>query len=150
MAEFRLAALLRLRRLREDQARTDALRARSRASELAAERHQLLGTLSDHGHDARDVRGITAVSVARASTSVMLADLRALQAEQDAILQSAEDAHRAARRDVRAVEKLEQRHTEVERAEALRGEQAVLDEIAARMRSLDGRAGRDGAGHDPR
>jgi flagellar FliJ protein len=144
MTEFRLAALLRLRRLREDRTRVEATRARSRASELAAERHQLLGALSDHGHDARDVRGITAVAVARASTSVMLADLQALQTQQDEVLRDAEDAYRAARRDVRTVERLEDRHAESERAEALRGEQVVLDEIAARTRSAGPGAGTDG------
>jgi flagellar FliJ protein len=137
MADFRLAALLRLRRLREDRASVEATRARSRASELAAERHQLLGTLSDHGHDARDVRGITAVAVARASTSVMLADLQALRTQQDEVVRSADEAHRTARREVRAVERLEERHTAAERAEALRGEQVVLDEVAARMRSAE-------------
>jgi flagellar FliJ protein len=144
MTEFRLAALLRLRRLREDQTRVEATRARSRASELSAERHQLLGTLSDHGHDARDVRDITAISVARASTSVMLSDLQALQHQQDEVLRGADEAHRAARREVRTVERLEERHADSERLEAQRAEQVVLDEIAARARSAVRGAGPDG------
>lgn len=144
MTEFRLAALLRLRRLREDQSQAEASRARSRASELAAERHQLLGTLSDHDPDARDVRGITAISVARAATSVMLADLQALQTQQDEVLRAAEEQHRAARREVRTVEKLEDRHAAAERAQSLHAEQVVLDEIAARPGFTERGAGTNG------
>lgn len=135
MAIFGLAGLLRLRRLGEERAAYDMVRARSRAAELAHERHQLLDQLSDHGHDARDVRGIAAISAARASTSTMLSDLQALAATQQRIVGDAEERHRIAKRDVRTVEKLEERHDEVERAEELRLEQTVLDELAGRLRS---------------
>jgi len=135
MAGFSLASLLRLKRLREDQAAIEVGRSRSRASELAAERHQLIDRLSDHGHDARDVRGIAAISAARASTSVMLADLEALRITHERFLEAAEAAHREARRDTRVLEKLEERHIETERAEELRAEQTVLDELAARARA---------------
>ncbi len=135
MAGFSLAALLRLKRLREDQAANEVGHARSRASELAAERHQLIDRLSDHGHDARGVRGIAAISAARASTSVMLADLEALRITVERSLESAEAAHRAARRDVRMLEKLEERSVEADRVEDLRVEQIALDELAARARA---------------
>ena len=69
MTDFSLAGLLRLRRLREEAATATVNRARSRASELAAERHQLVGALADRGHDAKDVRGISAISAARAFSS---------------------------------------------------------------------------------
>lgn len=132
MAIFGLAALLKLRRLGEERAAYDMVRSRSRAAELAHERHQLLDQLSDHGHDARDVRGIAAIAAARASTSGMLADLEALAAAQRQLVAQAEEAHRIARREVRTVEKLEERYDEEQRAEELRAEQTALDEIAGR------------------
>jgi flagellar protein FliJ len=143
MAVFSLAGLLRLRRLREDQAAAEVGRARSRASEIAAERHQLIGTLSDHGHEARDVRGIAAISAARASTSTMLADLEALHVAQAEVLARAEAEHRATRRATLSVEKLEERHDAESRAEELRGEQAALDEIAGRPRPHAGEPATD-------
>ncbi|MGT2425898.1 flagellar FliJ family protein [Amnibacterium kyonggiense] len=135
MAVFGLAGLLRIRRLKEERAAHEMVRARSRASELANERHQLLEQLDDHAHEARDVRGIHALSAARASTSGMLADLEALSLTQRRLVAEAEDAHREARRDVRAVEKLEEKHGEQERDAEIRGEQTILDELAARARS---------------
>jgi flagellar FliJ protein len=135
MAGFSLAALLRLKRLQEDRAANEVGNARSRASELASQRHQLIDRLSDHGHDARDVRGIAAISAARASTSVMLADLEALRITVERSVEAAEAAHRNARRDVRMLEKLEERAAEADRAEELRVEQLALDELAARARA---------------
>lgn len=134
MAVFSLAGLLRVRRLKEERAAHEMVRARSRAAELAHERHELLDQLTDHGHDARDVRGIAAISAARASTSTMLADLEALRMAQEQAVAEAEERHRAAKREVRTVEKLEERHDEVTRVEAQRVEQSVLDELAARAR----------------
>jgi flagellar FliJ protein len=135
MAVFSLASLLRVRRLREERASWEMSRARSRASELAQDRHQLLDQLTDHGHDGTGVRGIAAISAARASTSTMLADLEALAITQQRILEDAEERHAAARRDVRTVEKLEEKHTEQTRRESIRAEQAVLDELAGRVRA---------------
>jgi flagellar protein FliJ len=141
VAVFGLAGLLRIRRLKEERAAYEVVRARSRASELAAERHQLLEQLDDHAHEARDVRGIHALSAARASTSTMLADLEALALTQRRLLAEAEEGHRAARREVRTVEKLEEKHDEAEREAELRGEQTILDELANRAR---GRLHREG------
>lgn len=144
MAVFSLAGLLRLRRLREDQAAAEVGRARSRASELAADRHQLIDSLSDHGHEARDVRGIAAISAARASTSTMLADLEGLRRTQEEIVARAEAEHRAARRGTLSIEKLEERHEVEARAEELRTEQALLDELAGQARARLTALGRDG------
>jgi len=135
MAGFGLAGLLRIRRLKEERAAYEMVRARSRASELADERHSLLEQLGDHGHDARSVRGIHALSAARASTSTMLADLEALAITERRLLAEAEEAHRLARREVRTVEKLEEKHEVEQRATELSREQTILDELAARTRS---------------
>jgi flagellar FliJ protein len=138
MAAFPLAALLRLRRLREDQTAAEVGRARSRASELAARRHQLIDTLSDHTADSTDVRGIAALSAARASAATMLADLEALRVAQAQAVVEAEAGHRAARRAAAVVQKLEDRHGEQERTQELAREQAVLDELAGRPAPRDG------------
>jgi flagellar FliJ protein len=135
MVVFNLAGLLRLRRLAEERAASEVGFARSRASELAGQRHQLLDALEDHGHDARDVRGIHALSAARASTATMLSDLEALRATEERRVAEAEAAHAAARRATRSVEKLEERFDEQTRTSALAAEQAALDEIGARRRT---------------
>lgn len=134
MAVFGLAGLLRIRRLKEERAAHEMVRARSRASELAQERHQLLDQLEDHAHEAKDVRGIHALSAARASTSTMLSDLEALSLTQHRLVAETEDAHRRARREVRTVEKLEEKHEEAQRETELRQEQTILDELASRAR----------------
>jgi flagellar protein FliJ len=131
---FDLSGLLRLRRLKEDQAKGEVSRSRSRASDLAAERHQLIDTLSDRGHDSPGVRGIAAIAAARASTSSLLADLEAMEIDQARRVAEADAAYHAAHRDTRTLEKLEERHDETERAKDLRDEQIVLDELAARTR----------------
>ena len=135
MVAFGLAGLLRIRRLKEERAAYEITRARSRASELAADRHQLLDQLDDHAHDARTVRGIHALSAARASTSTMLADLEALSITQRRLVAEAEEQHRAALREVRAVEKLEEKHDDEERVAEVRAEQTILDELAGRARA---------------
>jgi flagellar FliJ protein len=71
----------------------------------------------------------------------MLADLEALALTQRRLLAEAEEGHRAARREVRTVEKLEEKHDEAEREAELRGEQTILDELANRAR---GRLHREG------
>lgn len=144
MADFSLAGLLRLRKLKEERAAAELAAHRSRASQLAAERHQLIDTLSDHGHDARDVQGIAALSAARASATAMLAELDAMRAAQLDLAAAAERVHGDARRDTRTVEKLEERHVERRRTAELRAEQLVIDELASRTK--DG--GRSDAGTD--
>ena len=148
MAGFSLASLLRLKQLREDQAANEMSHARSRASELASQRHQLIDRLTDHGHDARDVRGIAAISAARASTSMMLTELEALRITLERSVEQAEAAHRAARRDTRMLEKLEERAAEADRVEELRVEQLALDELAARARARFVDRANDGEGTD--
>lgn len=138
MAAFALAALLRLRRLREDQAAAEVSRARSRASQLAAQRGRLLDTLPDPAPGTTDNRGIAALAAARASAAVMLSDLEGLRQAQEQAVDRAEGEHRTARREAAAVQKLEERHGEQERDRELSAEQAALDELAARPARGDG------------
>ncbi|WP_286278495.1 flagellar FliJ family protein [Naasia aerilata] len=128
--DFSLAGLLRLRRLQEDESAGRLLRARSRASELAAQRTHVRDSLVDD--EAVSVESMHAISAARASTSSMLADLKNLELEQDAEVARAAAEHAAARAQTLALEKLEERHAEEQAAEELRAEQTVLDELAGR------------------
>jgi flagellar FliJ protein len=131
--EFPLAALLRLRRLREDDAaaalagaNADVAQAAGRA---AATRDALaVAQVPDRGDEL-------ALRVALASRAA----LSGLLVEHDAAAQRASERAReraadwtGARRDTRALELLEERHDEEARTEELRGEQAVLDEVAGR------------------
>lgn len=132
MADFTLAGLLRLRRRQEDQAAGNLLRARSRASELAAQRTHVRESMLDSGDEVASVEAMHAVSAARASTSSMLADLRTLELQQEEEVERARAAHATARADRKAIEKLGTRHDAEQVAERLRLEQAALDEIAGR------------------
>lgn len=130
--DFSLAGLLRLRRLQEDESAGRLLRARSRASELAAQRTHVRDSLADD--EAVSVESMHAISAARASTSSMLADLKNLELEQSAEVDRAAVEHEAARAQTLALEKLEERHAAEQAAEELRAEQTVLDELAGRSR----------------
>jgi flagellar FliJ protein len=132
MAVFPLAGLLRLRRLKEDLAAAEVGNARSRASRLAAQRHQLIVTLPEADPEKRDVSAVAALAASRAAAATMLGDLEALRVEHDRAVAVAEGEHRRARQETAAVEKLEERHGERQRALDLRAEQHVLDELAGR------------------
>jgi flagellar FliJ protein len=130
--DFTLAGLLRLRRLQEDESAGRLVRARSRASELAAQRTHVRDSLVED--EAVSIESLHAISAARASTSSMLADLKNLEVEQSAEVQRAASEHAAARAQTLALEKLEERHAEQQAAEELRAEQTVLDELTGRNR----------------
>jgi flagellar FliJ protein len=134
--DFSLAGLLRLRRLQEDESADRLRRARSRASELAAQRSHVRDSLLDD--EAVSIESMHAISAARASTSSMLADLRNLETEQAEEVDRAAAEHAAARAQTLALEKLEERHAEQQAAEELRAEQSALDELAGRSRRRPG------------
>ncbi|MFW8745180.1 hypothetical protein [Mesorhizobium japonicum] len=68
----------------------------------------------------------------------MLADLAQLERMQAEEVARLEEAHHAARRAARGIEKLETRHGLAVQAEELRAEQRVLDELAGRTRPETG------------
>ena len=59
-----------------------------------------------------------------------------MQSQRQAVAE-AEERHRVAKREVRTVEKLEEKHDAEQRMVELRAEQTVLDELAGRMRAAD-------------
>jgi flagellar FliJ protein len=130
--DFSLSGLLRLRRLQQNAAGGELLRARSRASELAAQRTHVRDAVLGAGDDSDSIATMHAIAAARSSTSSMLADLSVLEAEASRTVDAAAREHAATRRAVLSIEKLEERHRIEERIEELRNEQNVLDELALR------------------
>ena len=151
MREFSLAGLLRLRKLQQDAAGGSLLRARSRASELAAQRTHVRDAMLGAGQDSDSISTMHAIAAARASTSSMLTDLSVLESEAQHGVDAALREHAIARRAVLSVEKLEARHREQARLEELRDEQKTLDELSLRG-PLTGHAAdapADGSAHLP-
>lgn len=134
MRDFSLSGLLRLRRLQQDQAGANVLRARSRASELAAQRTHVREAMLGRDNDAADISTMHAIAAARASTSSMLADLAALEIAAQGAVDEATREHALARRAVLSIEKLETKHIDAARSEELRAEQNTLDELSMRPR----------------
>ena len=132
MRDFSLSGLLRLRRLQQNAAGGELLRARSRASELAAQRTHVRDAVLGAGNDSDSIATMHAIAAARASTSSMLADLSVLEADASRNVEAAVREHAATRRAVLSLEKLEERHRAEQRTEELRAEQIVLDELAVR------------------
>jgi len=137
MSTFRLAGLLRLRKLQEDSVRAQL--ARTRATELQRRRSEqrVRNVLGESAVDATSAEAVQSIAAARASSSSMLGELDALLAQDAAAVTEAEAAHAAAHARTVQIEKLEERHVARTRADGLRAEQLVLDEHAARV-SRDG------------
>ena len=133
---FRLASLLKVRRLQADTAaaRAGAATAAAQAAHRHAEtRHAALAESGHVGHtDAWTFQAGVAARATRASMyTESVAD--AAQADDEALEQRGQWAQ--ARRAVRALERLEVRHLEEQNAAALAAEQVVLDEHGTRSRA---------------
>lgn len=130
---FRLAGLLRLRKLQEENVRAEL--ARTRATELRRRQaeQRVRNVLGESAVDATSAETVQSIAAARASSSSMLGELDALLAQDVVATAEAEAAHAAARARTVQIEKLEERHVARERAAGLRAEQLVLDEAAARV-----------------
>lgn len=135
---FRLAGLLRLRRLQEDQ--VAAALARANADEQAARRRveraqesvassTLPASASAATYQAAVAGRAALVGLAQESR---IAALDAVQRVHDVQADWAD-----ARRRTRVLDKLAERHADVVRREDLADEQKVLDESAARIRRTE-------------
>ena len=149
MAEFRLASLLRVRRLEEDRAASVLGAANARRTESAERRRQDAEQLATSELPRRtDELHWHAAIASRAALGGILAESTAvaqLTARQAA---TAEQAWSVARTRAVVLEKLEERHREAVEAEDLRLDQLLLDEVATRSAGIRARAGadRDGSG----
>jgi flagellar FliJ protein len=129
--KFRLAGLLRLRHAQQDQAGAALATANDRMRDAADARVAARRTLSDGPVEITDATMLSAVAAARASTRGMLEELDAVATTRRQAADLAQTAYNAARRSALGLEKLEDAHDVRAAAEDLRGEQIVLDEIAA-------------------
>ena len=135
--KFRLAGLLRLRHAQQDQAAAGLASANDRLRDAADARIAARRTLEDQSTDVQDAATLSAVAAARASTRGMLSELDAVTTARREEAAAAQAAYNAARRAAIGLEKLEEKHDVRARAEDLRAEQIVLDEIAGRATPTD-------------
>ena len=129
---FRLAGLLRLRQIQQDQAASDLAAARRRANDSAARERRAQGALAGISTDVSDSTVLYAIAAARASSRSMLAELQEIERTDREKATEANAAFTAARARSVGLEKLERRHIDGVDSADLRAEQAVLDEIATR------------------
>ncbi|MEV7972390.1 flagellar FliJ family protein [Cellulomonas sp. NPDC089187] len=133
MSAFRLAGLLRLRSLAEEQAAVElagATRARDAAAARRAATEQALGAAQfPPGTNGTAMRAVIA---SRLALSGLLVEQRALTAAAQQVMDDRAEDWSTARTRTRTLEKLEQKHVTAESQADQRAEQLVLDEIAGR------------------
>jgi flagellar FliJ protein len=130
---FRLAGLLRLRSIAEEQAAARLAGASGIRDAAVARRKATEAMLGDAEFPVdMDVLGMRAVVASRMALSALLVDQRArVSITQDAV-DAADAEWSAARTRTRTLEKLEEKHDVAVRLEEQRAEQIVLDEVAGR------------------
>ena len=144
MAEFRLASLLRVRRLEEDRAASVLGAANARRTESAERRRQDAEQLATSELPRRtDELHWHAAIASRAALGGILAESTAVAQLTAQNASTAERAWSAARTRAVVLEKLEDRHREAVEAEDLRLDQLLLDEVATRAAGMRARAGAD-------
>lgn len=134
---FPLAGLLRLRALAEEQAASEL--ALARREQAAAERRarETSERLSGATMPAVGDRLAWHAAVAgRVALGALLVERRTEAAGAEAVTDERAQTWTDARQHVRALERLEERHDETERAEEARAEQRVLDEVAGRRAAV--------------
>ncbi|GAB3604629.1 hypothetical protein GCM10027413_00380 [Conyzicola nivalis] len=127
---FRLAGLLRLRQVQQDQAASDLAVANARARENAARQNRTRAALGGSGAEATSSNVLYAIAAARSSSRSMLAELEAVDQRNQTTVAEAAAAYAAARARSLGLEKLEARHIENRNADDVAAQQAVVDEIA--------------------
>ena len=130
---FPLASLLRLRTLTEDRAASDLATARRAQARAEARARETADRLSGAAMPrSGDVMAWRAAVAGRAALGSLLTEHRTDVVVAEAVSDERAEAWTEARQQVRALERLEERHDEAERLEESRAEQKVLDEVAGR------------------
>lgn len=133
---FRLAGLLRVRALQEEQAAARLAEANAdklRAIQRRAETERMLAVEGFMGD--LDPAGWHAAVASRSALSVLSADAASAVAAAEEVVEERTDEWSEARTRTRTLDRLAQRHRDEVEAEDLRAEQAHLDEVAARARA---------------
>lgn len=130
---FPLGGLLRIRERAEERAAAELAGARRDAERVRlrqrATREALAGSTFPSGND--ELAWLAAVS-SRTTLAVLLAEAERAVEEAEGEVAARSRHWSVARRDVRAIDRLAERHDETERALEAHAEQAVLDEVASR------------------
>lgn len=135
---FRLAGLLRLRRLQEEQAAAVLARANAEAARAGREHAEIRTVMAETLLPARADGGAWAAAVAdRAAVASMVTEAALVAEVATRRGELAAGEWTAARTTVATLDKLGERHESVVRAEDERAEQLVLDEAAARRHEED-------------
>ena len=133
MKPFRLAGLMKVRKLEEDQAAAELAR-RTIAAQVAATRREssLSALTTQYLPDQSDARSWQVSVAARAAASAALTDARAAERSASHAEDGARLAWNGAHTATSVLSKLEHRHVVEQTREELEAEQKVLDEIAQR------------------
>jgi len=131
--KFRLASLLRVRQLQEDEAAATLASANRAASEAQQRSARASARLAGAALDGSVPVGVwQAVTAARAAMRRELEDAEALLRARRAACADAEKSWLAARGRVKTFERLEEQHDAQVAADELAEEQKALDEAAGR------------------
>lgn len=135
---FPLAGLLRVRERAEERAALDLALARREELERRERQRAVRAALADSTlPEGTDRLAWIAAVASRSSLAQLLqeAERDVTQAEQHVADQAQQWS--VARREVRAIDRLAERHEENERAAQAHAEQVVLDEVASRLTTND-------------
>jgi flagellar FliJ protein len=130
MSGFRLAGILRIRGIQQQEAAGDLAHANHSLARVVQRRADIRAKLAGTTTDAAGPGAIAAMSSTRAAAQSMLAELSAMHATAETTAEDASAAYNLTRARTLALEKLQERHDRQKTLAAEALEQAVLDEIA--------------------
>ena len=128
---FALSGLLRLRGLQESKAAGDLAAANRGLRQRTMERNAMRDAMAAPEQAPVDSETLMALVASRASARGMLLELDTLVSTLDGQADAAREHHRQARQELKALEKLADRHEVTVRTEALAREQLLLDDLGA-------------------
>ena len=128
---FALSGLLRLRGLQETKAAGDLAAANRSLRQRTMERNAMRDAMAAPERAPVDSETLMALVASRASTRGMLLELDTLVSSLDGKAEEARETHGQARKELKALEKLANRHEVRVRTEALAREQLLLDDLGA-------------------
>lgn len=128
---FRLAGVLRLRKIEEDTAKARLASANAALARTVEEAGGLVSYLEASPVQAGTGASLAAIAASRATTSALLSALAAAASRQTGEVDEARSGLQQARASRLGLEKLQERHDDDVALTEARAEQAVLDEVAS-------------------
>jgi flagellar FliJ protein len=128
---FRLAGLLRLRQVQQEQAASDLASVNARARANTVQQNRTRAALGGMSAEPTSSNVLYAIAAARSSSRSMLAELDAIGFRTQAQVDAAAAAYAEARTRSLGLEKLEARHIEIEGGADVAAQQAAVDEISS-------------------